>query len=103
MPADDRYSIERLNGSWIVVDKARNGTPVGRAGDEDGARVIMALLDRIGGSSRPTQEGGGARVSTEARRPPLDAIGATSAENPSEPSRSDERPDGAAELLPTSP
>ena len=52
MPQEFRYSIERVKDSlWIVVDKARQGSPIGRSGDERGARKIVALLLSIRSAS----------------------------------------------------
>lgn len=57
LPDEYRYSIERTeNGSWIVVDRANQRPPVGRAGDEDGARRILSLLNRVRGASERRQE-----------------------------------------------
>ena len=38
---------------WIVVDRTRQGPPIGRSGNENGALMIMSLLNRIrSGSGR---------------------------------------------------
>jgi hypothetical protein len=44
----DRYAVERVKDRlWVVIDKARQGPPVGWSASEAGARDILALLDRI--------------------------------------------------------
>ena len=54
MSREDRYSIERVKDKmWLVVDKARQGRAVGRAANEDGARVIASLLVRVRRSAGP--------------------------------------------------
>ena len=48
MSFDDRYAIERVKDRlWVVIDRVRQGRPVGRAADEAGAVRIASLLIRI--------------------------------------------------------
>jgi hypothetical protein len=48
MSQDNRYSTERGKDlTWVVIDKTRQGPPVGGSRDENGARMIMSLLNRI--------------------------------------------------------
>ena len=48
MSSENRYSVERVKDRlWVVVDRARNGAPIGRSADEAGARRIASLLARL--------------------------------------------------------
>ena len=60
MSRDDRYSVERVKDRlWVVVDRTRQGRPVSRSSDEDGARRIVSLLLWIGSGSGGRDGGGG--------------------------------------------
>ena len=48
MTQNARYDVERVKESlWVVVDKARQGTTVGRAADEICARMVASLMNDV--------------------------------------------------------
>ena len=56
---EERYAIERVKDRlWVVIDKTREGPPIGRSGDETGARMIVSLLSRFRRGSKD-REGAG--------------------------------------------
>jgi hypothetical protein len=48
MPVEARYSIERVTDRhWVVLDMAREGRQIGRAGNETGAHRIVSLIRHL--------------------------------------------------------
>lgn len=49
----DRYAIERVKDRlWAVIEKGRQGPPIGWSASEAGARNIMSLLQRMRSATR---------------------------------------------------
>ena len=49
----DRYAVERVKDRlWAVVEKEREGPPIGWSASETGARAILSLLHRTRAATR---------------------------------------------------